>query len=92
MMSVPLSSSVDVPHTSTTTRMSFLKLAVTCEQDHGETSNSSICRAYLAIDTLRENKWAAGSWALLTRLDDGGESPELNKVRLPHIQLMFCMS
>jgi hypothetical protein len=72
--------------------MSALKLAVTSEQDAGETSSSSICRAYLAIDTLRENKWAAGSWALVTRLDDGEESPELTKVSRVDLPASLCTS
>lgn len=67
--------------------MSELRLAVTCEQDVGETSSSSICRAYLAIDTLRENKWAAGSWALITRFEDSEESPE---VRLMNVIPAFA--
>jgi hypothetical protein len=71
--------------------MSALKLAVICDQDVGETSNSSISRAYLAIDTLRENKWPAGSWALVTSLDDDEGSLKPDEVRLMNIIHPFRM-
>ena len=46
--------------------MSVLRLSIVDSGDVSETSSSSICRAYLAVETLRERKLAAGSWAVLT--------------------------
>lgn len=46
--------------------MSPLQLTIVTSASTSETSSSSICRAYLAVETLRERKLAAGSWAVLT--------------------------
>lgn len=60
--------------------MPVLKLSVATSRDIGETSSSSICRAYLAVETLRERKLAAGSWAVLTPSSSGDQESAVSRV------------